>query len=268
MKSSLLALPLALVLSSCGGAQTNPTAAPTPAGAAAPSEPPHWSYEGEHGPDHWGDLSDAWATCKTGKNQTPIDIVPKSATASKTLAELVFTYAPQPLVILNNGHTVQVNATAPSTLATAGATWRLAQLHFHAPSEHTIDGKHFDAELHVVHQNDAGAYAVIGLFLEKGKENAALAPMIDHAPMEATKDAQTIAGASLDLSPLLPKHASYWAYSGSLTTPPCTEGVSWFVLETPATISDAQLAKLRAALHGETARPLQPLGARAVTSFE
>jgi carbonic anhydrase len=284
---SSLALPIALA--NCGGgtpASTTPNGAasasasthevPTDASASASAAsatpapsvaaaPPHWKYEGEEGPAHWGDLSADFATCKTGTSQTPIDLLSKKAEQAKKPAPLVFGYSKIPLKLKNNGHTVQVDAPDGDTLTAAGDTWSLVQFHFHTPSEHTLDGKSFDGEVHFVHKNAKGQLAVVGVMLKKGKENAALAPIWDVLPTEVTKDAKTIEGKSVDVSSLLSTKAGYYGYSGSLTTPPCSEGVSWFVLATPVEVSEGQLKKFHEATHGDTNRPVQPLGGRTVT---
>lgn len=253
-----------------------PTAAPTPtvsasaSASAAPAEkhPPHWTYSGEEGPEKWGDLTQDFGLCKVGVNQTPIDLLPKKVEKDKSLKALEFGLKPIPLKVLNNGHTVQVVATDTATLNAAGDTWSLAQFHFHAPSEHTVDGKHFDMELHFVHKNAKGALAVVGVLLKKGKANKALASVFDAAPAEVSKDPKSVEGVMVDVSSLLPAKAPYSTYPGSLTTPPCSEGVTWFVLDKVAEVSEAQIAKFREVTHGDTARPVQPLGARKVTAFK
>jgi carbonic anhydrase len=241
------------------------------AGAAhapgAHAGPPHWAYEGEGGPEHWGDLSSDFAACKTGTKQTPIDLSTKSE-KGKDLKPLAFAYAPIPLQILNNGHTVQVANTSTSSLTNAAGKWNLAQFHMHASSEHTVDGKSFDMELHLVHKNDKGELLVVGVFLKKGKENKALAAVFDNAPSEVSKEPKAISGAKIDLASLLPAKAAYYTYTGSLTTPPCSEGVNWFVLAAPAEVSDAQIAKFKAVTHGPTNRPVQPAQGRTVVQFK
>jgi carbonic anhydrase len=253
-----------------------PTTAPstvTSASVEKPVEKPHWGYHGEHGPNHWGDLSPEWSLCKTGTSQTPIDIVVKDAVKSKDLKPLELAYKPLPLTVQNNGHTVVVNAPAGNTLGAAGDKWELAQFHFHSPSEHMVDGKPMDAELHLVHKNAKGELAVVGVLLKKGKENKALAAVFDNLPEPPEKGAdpaapKAIEGKTIDLMPLLPKKAGYYSYSGSLTTPPCTENVSWIVLAPTAEISEAQLDKFKKATHGDTNRPIQPMGSRKVASFK
>ena len=147
----------------------------------APPPKPHWAYTGDEGPEHRGDLSPDFGKCKAGHEQTPIDLA-KDAPRGAALAPLAFSYAKSPLVLLDNGHTVQANAAPGSTLTANGARYGFVQFHLHAPSEHTVAGKRFDAELHLVHKSDDGKLAVVGVLLAVGKESRALAPFFDHLP--------------------------------------------------------------------------------------
>lgn len=279
-----------LVVSACDDARPTPAPAASPPVAHAtaspivtaepvahPAEPAHanagpnhpavhWTYEGAEGPEHWGDLDPAWKLCKTGTGQTPIDLT-KSVHADVSLTPLVFAYQPIPLKILNNGHTIQVEDTTDSSLAGPDGKWKLLQFHAHASSEHTVDKKSFALEIHFVHKNDKGNLAVVGVLFDVGKENAALAPYFDHAPKEKGP-AKLVEGKSLDLGKLFGPQAAYYHYQGSLTTPPCTEGVEWFVLQEVQQISAAQLAKFTETEHGPTHRPVQALGKRALAAFK
>jgi carbonic anhydrase len=239
---------------------SSPPAQPEASAAPAPSGPPRWGYDA---PEKWGDLAPDWATCKTGQKQTPIDLASKSE-LGKDLKPLAFTYAPVPLQIFNNGHTVQVKNTAAASVMAGGQKWDLVQFHFHAPSEHTVDGKAFDAELHLVHKNAAGELAVVGVLLNKGKESKALAPFFDNAPKDVSSEPKAIDKASVDLKGALPGKTAYYTYSGSLTIPPCTEGITWFIFTQPMTISDAQIGKLKDTMGPNSARPIQPLNGRTV----
>ncbi len=252
-----------------------PTASASAASTAAPAEtaaaeahhagPPHWTYEGAEGPAKWGDLSPEYAACKTGTSQSPIDIVTRQATVDKALHLVDFVYgAPIPLQIFNNGHTVQVQNVGAAEIKAEGIEWKLVQVHFHSPSEHAIDGKLLDLEAHFVHASDKGDLAVVGLLFKKGKENKAFAPIFDHIPTDVTKDPLPVPGTKIDLAKLLPPKPSYFTYSGSLTTPKCSEGVRWFVLKPTEEISEAQLQKFHGAVHGDNNRPVQPLGSRHV----
>jgi carbonic anhydrase len=255
--STVIALPVA------SGAVPASTTAEADAGSPH-AGPPHWGYDA---PEGWGDLSADWAACKTGRSQTPIDLSTKAA-RGQALKPLAVHYAPLPLQIFNNGHTVQVKSTAASTLVAGGQTWDLLQFHFHAPSEHTLDGKAYDAELHLVHKSEARSdLTVVGVFLKAGKANAPLAAVFDHAPKDVSSEPRAIANATVDLNPLLPAKAAYYTYPGSLTVPPCSENVTWYVLAQPVEISADQLQKLIEALGTRTARPVQPLNGRTVQAF-
>lgn len=223
---------------------------------------PHWGYEGELGPEHWGSLSDEWATCATGQEQSPVDI---TAVSPSTQPTMTFDYAPSPLTLLNNGHTVQANYAPGSTLTVDGHTWELLQFHYHAHSEHTRDGKTSPAELHFVHKDSEGQLAVVGVFVElsgDGAANPALAPFVDHLPATES-EAAPVEGVTVDAAALIPQSHANWRYHGSLTTPPCSEGVRWYVLAEPIGASAAQIQHLEA-VHAGNFRPVQPLNARAI----
>lgn len=246
---------------------TDPTHhTPEPATPGANHPAVHWTYEGAEGPEHWGDLDPAWAVCKTGQGQTPIDLT-KGAPSDISLGQLVFKYQPIPLEIVNNGHTIQVEVKSDASLSAVGTKWKLVQFHAHASSEHTVDKKSFAFEIHFVHKNDKGNLAVVGVLFDVGKENVALAPYFDHAPKEKGA-AKLIEGKSLDLGKIFGPKAAYYHYQGSLTTPPCTEGVEWFVLQEVQQISAAQLAKFTETEHGPTHRPVQALGKRDLAAFK
>jgi carbonic anhydrase len=246
--------------------------APAPAEHApaehAPAEahagPPHWTYSGEEGAGHWGDLSADYAACKTGAHQSPIDIVTTRTQAERSRLPLEISYPAVPLRIFNNGHTVQVSNSTAASMKVGGDTWKLVQFHFHSPSEHQVDGKNLDLELHLVHKSEKGELSVVGLLFKKGKENRSLAPVLDHVPAEVSKEASPVEGVNVDLSSLVPAKARYYTYDGSLTTPPCSEGVHWYVMSTVGEVSDAQLQQFRGATHGDTNRPVMARGARRV----
>jgi carbonic anhydrase len=244
------------------------TAPPPPAATSAPAATPpaeeiHWSYTGAGSPDHWGDLKPDYAACKAGSSQTPVDL-PSTAAKDASRKPPTFHYGPIPLAVLNNGHTIEVPNASAASMTVGDEKWDLAQFHFHAPSEHKVDGKGFDAELHLVHKNAKGELAVVGVLVKKGHENAVLKAVIDNAPGEAAAEPKAVAGATVDLKALVPARTSYFTYAGSLTTPPCTEGVTWFLAQTPIELSEAQIAKLHALMHGDNNRPVQPLGTRPV----
>jgi carbonic anhydrase len=240
-----------------------PSATPaTPAPEEHAKQPPHWHYEGAEGPAKWGELAPEWEKCKSGTEQSPVDL-PKSGELHGK-APLAVNYHTLPLQILNNGHTVQVAGVTGGKLTLEGKDFELQQFHLHAPSEHTVGSVAFDGELHLVHKSASGELAVIGILLKKGKENKTLAPVFASAPKEEGHDAKPVTGAQIELAKLVPGKASYYTYSGSLTTPPCSEGVHWFVLKQPIEVSEAQLQKFKDVLHGGNARPVMPLGSRKV----
>jgi carbonic anhydrase len=228
----------------------------------------HWGYEDgpeSVGPAKWGTL-EGNATCSTGTQQTPIDLRAGVA-APQDLPDLVFGYQPSILSMTNNGHTVQMTYGPGSSLRRVGGkeTWTLAQFHFHAPSEHTVDGASYPLEIHLVHVDAAGKPAVvIGVFIRAGKENAALAQAFQHLPAKTgVKVAR--AGETIDAGALLPSDKTFFTYAGSLTTPPCTEGITWYVFKAPIEMSQAQIAAYMKLAHlGHTNRPIQSLGGREV----
>ena len=236
-------------------AACTPGKAPT---FAPPTSAAHWTYEGEEGPSHWGELDPAYEMCGTGKNQSPIDI---ASPGEQDLANIVFHYQPSEVNILNNGHTVQVNYDPGSYIELDGIRYDVAQFHYHAPSEHEVDGKFFPAELHLVHKSAEGRLAVVGLLLQEGSANTAFDPFINNLPAE-TSDVQD-AGVKINAMDFLPGIQTTYRYSGSLTTPPCSEGVSWLVMTTPVELSSAQLSQLESLFEGNN-RPVQPLNDRSL----
>ena len=227
----------------------------TPVGA---SDPVHWGYDGDVGPEHWGALSPDFAACAEGREQSPVDI---PATAPVNPPELRFDYRPSELNIVNNGHSIQVNYEPGSTLEAGGVVYELVQFHVHGLSEHTLNGAHTEMELHLVHKDAAGHIAVVGVMIIEGTYNPAYGSLLTHMPAEEG-DPLTVPGTMANASQLLPAEQSYYRYNGSLTTPPCTEGVTWFVLATPVELSTAQIATFRN-LYDHNSRPTQPLYDRA-----
>ncbi|HJQ14512.1 MAG TPA: carbonic anhydrase family protein [Anaerolineales bacterium] len=225
----------------------------------AESTPPHWTYEGEEGPSHWGELDESYATCRVGKSQSPIDVENPS---TQDLANISFHYQPSAVNILNNGHTVQVNYDSGSYMELEGIRYDVVQFHYHAPSEHTVDGESFPAELHIVHRNADGELAVVGILLREGTENAAYQPFISNLPAETTEPKE--AGVNINAIDLLPSLGTTFRYKGSLTTPPCTEGVSWLLMTTPVELSAQQLTALDSLFETGNNRPVQPINDRAL----
>ncbi|MEK7323351.1 MAG: carbonic anhydrase family protein [Pseudomonadota bacterium] len=211
----------------------------------------HWGYTGEASAEHWGDLKQEFALCKVGQSQSPIDI---DDAIKADLNPIDFNYKAVPLKVINNGHTIQVGLEGAGTIKLHGDEYKLLQFHFHAPSEHTAQGKSYDMEVHLVHKSDKGKLAVVGVFMKPGKENAALKAVFDNMPKEAGET--EVKGASLNPQDLLPKAKDYSHYIGSLTTPPCSEGVRWNVLTDTIEVSQAQIDAFKA-LYAMNARPVQ-----------
>jgi carbonic anhydrase len=228
-----------------------------PTGVVA-SDPVHWGYDGEAGPEHWGALSPEFAACSEGREQSPVDI---PATAPVNPPELRFDYRPSELNIVNNGHSIQVNYEPGTTLKADGVVYELVQFHLHALSEHTLNGAYTDMELHLVHKDADDRLAVVGVMIVEGAHNPAYEPILAHMPPEQG-DPLTVSGTTVNAGELLPAEQSYYRYDGSLTTPPCTEGVTWFVMATPIELSTAQIAAFQS-LYDHNLRPVQPLGERA-----
>ncbi|RRS29910.1 MAG: carbonate dehydratase [Epsilonproteobacteria bacterium (ex Lamellibrachia satsuma)] len=219
----------------------------------------HWGYTGHNTPETWGHLSDKYRECGVGLNQSPINI---THSLHAHLPPLVPSYGSSSKNITDNGHTVQVNMLPGSTLTMDGKTFELKQFHFHSPSENHINGKSFPLEAHFVHLDKQGNIAVVAVMFEEGKSNKALEKVWSKMP---AKEGETnILKLSKIAQALLPKEKHYYRFNGSLTTPPCTEGVRWFVLKTPVTVSKEQVGKFHHLMHYNNNRPIQPLDARIV----
>jgi len=219
-----------------------------------------WSYEGNTGPEFWGYLSPDFATCKDGNSQSPIDIV---NAVDGSLAKLKFDYEPTPLDILNNGHTLEVEYEAGSSIDIGGNNYRLLQFHFHTPSEHNKASNVYPMEAHFVHVSTSGELAVVGVFIKEGSYNKELASILDNAP--ASKGTVAVHGEEINALDLLPKDTSeYYHYTGSLTTPPCSEGVKWYVTDEKIEASSEQITQFQGFFE-MNARPVQPLNGRVIT---
>jgi carbonic anhydrase len=219
-----------------------------------------WGYDGKTGPDHWGDLSPDYAACAHGAEQSPIGL--SSSIAPSTEPPLETDYHSTPLVIFNNGHTIEVEYHEGSSLTVAQQTWEVAQFHFHAHSEHTLDGFAAPLELHIVHRDEVGSLAVVGVFIVEGAPNPALGEIFTHLPAHESEP-EEIEGVDVNVADLLPGNLAAWRYHGSLTTPPCTEGVRWHVLAAPIEASAEQIAAFEE-IFDRNHRPVQPLGDRQI----
>jgi carbonic anhydrase len=216
----------------------------------------HWGYEGDNGPEHWGD---AFPVCGKGKKQSPLNIIGPFEKSKDTLS---VDYKEGPLKMLNNGHTIQVNIEPGSTLTIGKESFDLLQFHFHRPSEEQVDGKNASMVAHFVHKSKEGKLAVIGVMLNEGKDSAAIKTLWANLP---PKEGEEFLPPKVTFNPgsMLPKEMAFYNYEGSLTTPPCTEGVQFYILKTPVDISKQQLAKFPFKLN---ARPVQSLNGRKIAA--
>jgi carbonic anhydrase len=219
----------------------------------------NWGYAGAQGPTHWGDLKPEFAPCKNGHRQSPVDI---SNTQKADLPALKFDYAKSPLHIIDNGHTIMINYASGSSLRVGDKQYQLKQFHFHRPSEEKIYGKHFEMVVHLVHADQQGHLAVVAVLLEKGADNPLVDELWKDLPKEKEKE-EVMDNVQIDLTTLLPEDRGYYTFSGSLTTPPCSEDVTWFVLKHPVTVTAAEIEQF-GKLYRDDARPTQPLYDRTV----
>ena len=239
-----------------------------------------WGYEGPRGPFHWGKLGPEFSLCEKGMAQSPIDLL----RAHKTiLDDIQFSYRDAPFHVVNNGHTLQevepISETVKSRYPKHGQTvlhfdkdstivfdedlYLLEQFHFHVPSEHTIDQRHYPMELHLVHHNERHEVAVVAVFMEEGKHNPFFETFLEHAPAKVG-EVNDDHNHTVNPMTLLPERKSYYRYSGSFTTPPCSEGVIWAVMHDPIEVSAEQIQKFRTLVGHDNVRPTQPLHKRFV----
>ncbi len=216
-----------------------------------------WGYTEENGPDIWGQLNPEYALCTLGKHQSPIDLGTPTATQ---LPVITFNYHPTILNIRNTGYTLQVEYDEGSWIEVEGTKYELKQFHFHAPGEHTVAAQPFPMEMHYVHRSADDTLAVIGVLIERGSDNPMFASICAHLP-SAAGGFYAIGNVTVNADELLPVQRETYRYEGSLTTPPCSEGVKWFVLTEPLELSDTQIARFEAILRGNN-RPVQPLNGR------
>lgn len=227
--------------------------------ATAADQHAHWAYQGHHGgPAQWGELEPSFEACAKGTTQSPINI---QSAVKADLPSLQFGYTGAEPTLVNNGHTVQVNLPPGQTLTVGDKRYALLQFHFHTPSEEQVKGKHAAMVAHFVHKDEDGKLGVVGVLLQAGKRNAAYAPVFDHLPRPQEKI--SVDGLSLDLAALLPKDLGYYRFAGSLTTPPCSEGVQWMVLKQPVALGTDQIKAFRR-LFNANARPIQPANGRLI----
>jgi len=235
----------------------------------------HWGYSGSAGPEQWGELSDGYALCSSGKRQSPVNL---EVSQQQDLYPLSFNYSSVPLQVVNNGHTLQANynklseeqvniggdahplvtkSVYQSQLLLGTVPYDLLQLHFHSPSEHASEGERSAMEVHLVHKTAGGNLAVVGVFLKSGKHNATLQKILDNLS-STVNEVSVVKKVQLNALSLLPENRDFYHYSGSLTTPPCSENVNWFVMKQQIEVSAKQVRQF-ASLVGENARPLQTM---------
>jgi len=226
----------------------------------AQEHPTHnWDYGEELGPSHWGELKPEFAACKNGHRQSPIDIRnPQRA----DLLPISFDYKPSPLHIIDNGHTILINYAPGSFISVGGKEYPLKQFHFHRPSEEKVDGSGFEMSMHLVHVDGEGTLAVVAVLLQEGEDNPLVRELWSQLPKEKEKE-EFLNNTQIDASRILPADRSYYTFSGSLTTPPCSEDITWFVLKHPVTVSAAEIRQF-SHIYRNDARPTQPLHDRIV----
>jgi len=230
--------------------------------------PAHWSYAEQDGPAKWAALSSDYLTCASGREQSPIDIA-ATTTVDRVRIARKYKHAELKIIrhehvadVIDNGHTIQVNYDEGSDLQVGDESYELQQYHFHAPSEHTINGQRFPMEMHLVHQSADGALAVLGVVIEEGKHNPAFEPVWANLPHQPGEQVH-LEHLSINVDDLLPKGQDTYRYRGSLTTPPCSEGVAWLVSVDSIALSKQQIEAFTVIFQGNN-RPVQSLNARAV----
>ena len=220
--------------------------------------PTHWDYEGSAGPEAWGQLRPEYSKCANGQRQSPIDI---RGGIAVDLEPIRFDYRPSAFSVIDNGHTVQVNVEPGNAITITGRRYELVQFHFHRPSEERINGRQYDMVAHLVHKDSEGRLAVVAVLLDRGSAQAIVQAVWNNLPLE--KGDEVRAGTRIDLAQLLPEDKRYYTYMGSLTTPPCSEGVLWMVMKQPVPISPEQVA-IFSRLYPMNARPIQQADGRLI----
>lgn len=218
-----------------------------------------WGYTGKIDPSHWGELSSEYVLCAMGKNQSPINL---GELTDADLPPVEFNYSSNGKEIVNNGHSIQVNFAAGSSIAVDGREFYLLQFHFHSPSENQIDGKSFPMEAHFVHADKNHNLAVVAVMFEEGETNGTIADLWQQMPDQAGEQQELTS--TVNAQALLPESKDYYYYNGSLTTPPCTEGVMWMVMKQPVSIAESQVSAFAGVIGHPNHRPVQPVNARRV----
>jgi carbonic anhydrase len=272
--------PTVLLAGILAGCTASKSPAPAPEGSrvkepktravSPPAGEVKWGYETADGPATWAKLAPKWAACSAGKSQSPIDI---EKTRKADLPAFSAQFRPVELRIIhhehmadvvNTGHSIQVNYTEGDKLKLGNAEFELLQFHFHSPSEHTLAGKHFPMEMHMVHKSAEGKLAVVGVFIEEGEAHPDFDPALAHLPKSKGIEFH-MEHVKVDVNRLLPAQTTSYRYTGSLTTPPCSEQVQWIVMTKPIQFSAQQIAAFQKVMKGNN-RPTQPLDGRAVAT--
>lgn len=223
----------------------------------------HWGYTGHEGPQNWGDLDENYTMCKMGTSQSPVNITKDVEIHTGDLKPIVFHYVTGASEVVNNGHTIEVDMHEGSSITVDGIEFELKQFHFHTPSENQIEGKNFPLEAHFVHSSKDGKLAVIAVMFEDGAKNPVIEKIWKKMPHK-TEEKKSCGLSSGLINDLLPKDKTYYRFSGSLTTPPCSEGVRWLVLKHYDSISAEQTQEFLDLFHHTNNRPVQPINARQI----
>ena len=229
--------------------------------AAAPPAPRHsnvWSYEGENGPANWGRINSDWAKCGSGNQQSPIDL---RDGMKVDLEQIAFDYRPSGFNVIDNGHTIQVGLGYGNFITVQNRTYELIQFHFHRPSEERINGRGTEMVVHLVHKDGEGKLAIVAVLLQRGAQNSMIQTVWNNLPLEKNNTVAPVV--AIDVNEILPAKRDYFTFMGSITEPPCSEGVLWLVMKEPMPASPAQMA-LFSRLYPLNARPIQPGGGRVV----
>jgi len=233
---------------------------------ALAGEKVHWGYEVDNGPSHWGELNPDWVLCKEGRHQSPIDLTGAKQEKLEQMklnippANLRIVHHKDPLEVLDNGHTIQINHDKGGILKIGNNIYKLQQGHFHSPSEHTVNGRHYPMEMHLVHISKDKKVAVIGVFMEEGRHNATIDIIWSNMPKETGQEVH-LENVQFTFLDLLPKSQETYRYQGSFTTPPCSEDIRWFLFVEPIELSSKQIKAFQKIFYGNN-RPPQPLNDR------
>ena len=243
------------------GQATSTTSASHTSAKAAHTHTAHWDYEGEAGSSRWGQLQADFKTCAAGQRQSPIHIQ-STQTLQGPAEPIQFNYQDSTGIVVNNGHTIQVDVVGDNSIQVRNTRYDLVQFHFHHPAEERINDRVHSMVAHLVHRNAQGQLAVVAILIDPGQANPLIHKVWTYMPLDS-QDSVRMPGNQLNLGELLPKDQRYYQYLGSLTTPPCTEGVLWLVLKQPVTLSREQI-RLFGQLYPYNARPVQPVNGRPI----